>query len=84
MGPEVCDIRPCPDLAIRSILETGTNERRLIPILDITIVTKSEGFTTEWVLTCSWCGKPADRGDHADCDTVIIDAPEQELSPSCQ
>jgi hypothetical protein len=64
------------------------HERRPVPIFDITIAAGSEGFTTEWVLTCSRCGKPADLGDHAACGhaaygDVVIDVPEDALSPSC-
>jgi hypothetical protein len=63
------------------------HDRRSVPIFDITIAAGSEGFTTEWVLTCSWCGKPADLGHHIACgpaayEAVIIDVPEDALSPS--
>jgi len=51
-----------------------TQSRRTVPILDITIPIRTEGFTTEWVMACSWCRLPSDHGDHADCQLVVAAA----------
>ena len=52
----------------------GHCTRRLVTIPDIPHPARSDGFTTEWVLACSWCALPVDYGDHAECDVIIAAA----------